>query len=594
MSAETGDLISRVYGNFRGVDFRGEDVNLSRSPDSVNMWKDYRERESIRTRPGSWLVSNSFIEAGSRVMGMYIHRANIAQDYMYICYVPQGESYAKLKCITLTAGGILATESTIYSGMNASKTHFFTFGEKVYILGGGRYLYHIPGLGAAQEVEPYVPTTSIGRKPAGGGTIHQDVNKLTKRRINTFLADGTSKEYYTDGNIHSIVSVKVNGQRVTNYTQSSDHITFPTAPAAPATDGQDNVEIEFNASMTDTSYVITDCKVLAVFDNRVFVGGHSSKPNYLWHSSLNDPTYFSDLDYYQEGLDNAAIAGLVVGNNALWAFREPSSTNTGIFYHTPTIDPDYGTIYPSVHSSISTGCVGGAINFNDDIIFFSDRGMEGISGEVTTEQVIAHRSTLVDHKLLRESNYSGMILTEWEGYLLVCLNNKIYLADSRARLTNEDHTEYEWFYWEYGFNILGAFAVGEALYLVGDDGCIYLHNARTFSTLGFDGVKQGVNGKAYTRYWVTPKDRFNAPQKLKTTNKRGCVVEAVGDAIAVSVKVEDTDFEPIGTYEDVTDYFVCRIKRKKWKDIQLKFESEKRFSLETATLEAFIGGYIKR
>jgi hypothetical protein len=33
---------------------------------------------------------------------------------------------------------------------------------------------------------------------------------------------------------------------------------------------------------------------------------------------------------------------------------------------------------------------------------------------------------------------------------------------------------------------------------------------------------------------------------------------------------------------------------KKFKDIQLKFASNTRFSLETVTLEAFIGGYIKR
>ena len=46
------DLISRIYSNFRGVDFRGEEINIVRSPDSLNVWKDYKETESIRTRPG--------------------------------------------------------------------------------------------------------------------------------------------------------------------------------------------------------------------------------------------------------------------------------------------------------------------------------------------------------------------------------------------------------------------------------------------------------------------------------------------------------------------------------------------------------------
>ena len=50
--ANTGELVSRIYSNFRGVDFRGEEINLVRSPDSLNVWKDYKYTESIRTRPG--------------------------------------------------------------------------------------------------------------------------------------------------------------------------------------------------------------------------------------------------------------------------------------------------------------------------------------------------------------------------------------------------------------------------------------------------------------------------------------------------------------------------------------------------------------
>jgi hypothetical protein len=267
----------------------------------------------------------------------------------------------------------------------------------------------------------------------------------------------------------------------------------------------------------------------------------------------------------------------VAGNNALWVFREPSDANTTVFYHTPTIDSDYGKIYPSQHSSITTGCVGKAVNFNDDIVFFSERGMEGISGDVTTEQAVAHRSSFVDRKLTAEKEYRKMCLAEWEGYLLVFIGNKVYLADSRKVFTYENHIEYDWFYWELEKNVNCATVHDGILYLGTDDGVYTL----TDMTANIES------------YWVTPKDKFKAAQKLKTTNKRGCVVEATGD-ISVYAKVEDTGFEHIGTYENITDYFTCRIKRKKFKDIQLKFHSNTRFSLETATLECFIGGYIKR
>jgi hypothetical protein len=276
-------------------------------------------------------------------------------------------------------------------------------------------------------------------------------------------------------------------------------------------------------------------------------------------------------------MDSAQVKGMVAGNNALWVFREPSESNTNVFYHTPTLDEDYGKIYPSSHSSITLGCVGKAINFNDDIIFFSERGMEGISGDITTEQVAGHRSSLVDRKLISDADYKNMLLEEWEGYLLIFVGNKVFLADSRAVFTNENHIEYEFFYWELEKKVTCTRVYDGVLYLGTEDG-VY-----TLTDLNAD----------IESYWVTPVDKFKVPNKLKTTNKRGCVVEATGD-ISVYAKLEDTDFELIGEYENITDFFVSRIKRKKFKDIQLKFYSKTRFSLETATLECFIGGYIKR
>jgi hypothetical protein len=184
---------------------------------------------------------------------------------------------------------------------------------------------------------------------------------------------------------------------------------------------------------------------------------------------------------------------------------------------------------------------------------------------------------MVDRKLTAEKNYADMVLDEWEGYLIVFVDDKAYLADSRAMFNNNGKGEYEWFYWELGKKVKCSRVHDGILYVGTEDG-VY-----TFTD----------NDADVESYWVTPLDKFKYPSMLKTTNKRGCVVEATGD-ISVYAKLEDTDFELIGKYEDVEDYFVCRIKRKKFKDLQLKFYSEKRFSLETATIEVFIGGYIKR
>ena len=170
-----------------------------------------------------------------------------------------------------------------------------------------------------------------------------------------------------------------------------------------------------------------------------------------------------------------------------------------------------------------------------------------------------------------------MVLEEWEGYLLVFIGDKVYLADSRTAFTNENHIEYEWFYWQLEKKVTCTRVHDGVLYLGTEDG-IY-----TLTDLTCD----------VESWWTTPLDKFKHPHKQKTTNKRGCVAEASGD-ITVYAKTDKTDFEMIGAHENVTDYFVSRIKRKKFKDIQLKFYSKTRFSLETVTLECFIGGYIKR
>ena len=553
------EIVSRIYANFRGVDFRGEEINLVRSPDALNVWKDYKETESIRTRPETRLLQG-FDEA---VYGIFFYR-----DMML---VHSGTELYKV------SGGV---KTQLYTGLKEAVSDAFIYEDVWYFKDGKHYLqYNGSTIG---NVVGYVPTTSIGRKPSGGGTIYEDVNMLSPYRINTFLADGLSFDFYLDAqdiDTDYTPIVTVDGEKITGFTvdYAKGIIKIVKAPDAPLTDGQDNVTVKFKKTISRYGNAIAKCTLLQVFDNRVFFSGNPDHPNTVWHCSLDDPTYVSDLDYYREGMDTAHVKGLVAGNNALWVFREPSDANTNVFYHTPTLDDEYGKIYPSVHSSVTIGCVGKAINFNDDIVFFSERGMEGISGDVTTEQVAAHRSSLVDRKMISEPGYQNMILAEWEGYLLVFIGNKVYLADSRTAFSNENHIEYDWFYWELSQSVKSA-KVHDGVLFLGTESGVY--TLTDFSS-------------PVESYWVTPKDKFQYPHKLKTTNKRGCVAEASGD-ISVYAKLEDTDFELIGTYRSVTDYFVSRIKRKKFKDIQLKFYSKSRFSLETVTLECFIGGYIKR
>lgn len=439
MPEVSGDLITRNYSNFRGVDFSNTEVALYRSPDAINMWKDYKKMgTSIETRPDIVL----FKELKNTVYGLFFYTINQVDHMIIHCGVSLYDYNMKTKELKIIKE----------KGMNIRKSQSFIYRNILYIKDGLNYLQYDGE--TCKEVIGYIPITTIGKAPSGGGTTNQEVNLLTGVRENSFCADGESTEYVLDASeLDAGYQEKVfinDVEKIEGFTvdKVSGKVKFTTAPEKPLTDGQDNVVIRFSKTIPGNRDKINKCTILEVFDNRVFFSGNQDYPNTVFHTMLDEPKYCSDLDYYNEGADISPVRGMVAGNNALWVIKEPSQANTAIFYHNPTIDSEAGKVYPSEHSSISTGCIGAAINFNDDIVYFSNRGMEGISGDITTEQVISHRSSLVDSKLLQEENYKDMILVEYEGYLLVIIKDKIYLADSRAMFTNENHNEYEWFYWD--------------------------------------------------------------------------------------------------------------------------------------------------
>lgn len=607
MAVDTGDKITRKYQQFRGVDLRGEECSINRSPDSLNMWRNYKKLASIETRPGLKLL----------------HQADRINCMMWdkdkLFFIDDGGYLYSWSSKTGQNEEFKYGEETVENCEVGKNGILFSFGGKVYAMGEKAYVNVTDG----KPVEPYIPTTSIARNPSGGGKMHEDANLLTNRRINTFLSDGASNSYYVDAPYITVgeschIIVKIDDEEM---MPNKDYIVEPQvgriefnlsygAPKKPKTDGQDNVSIEFvydpehdfdkgvEVSQSKLEKVLK-CTLAQEFDNRIFFSGNPDYPNMVRHCSLENPAYISDLDYYMDGSDSAPIRSMVAGNNGLWVFRDETPTNNSVFYHTPALDADYGKIYPSSHSSIAIGCVGRACNFNDDIVFFSRRGMEGASTDITTEQFVTHRSSLVDRMMMTNDKYKGMVLAEWEGYLFVFVGNDAYIADSRAVTTIENHVEYEWYRWNLG-------DVGEVTCASVHDGILYIATSKdsageiysfTKDPKEGDETWNPTTGKRKTSinsYWTTPKDTFGAPNKLKTTNKKGCVVEAIGD-VEVSVKTDDDDaYELIGTNEGIDDYFVSRIKRKKFKDLQLKFESKTSFSLEAVTIETFVGGYIKR
>ena len=623
MAVETGDKITRRYDNFRGVDFRSDECALNRSPDALNVWRDYKELAGIKTRP----ALSHICRHPKRIKDMKWH-GNI------LYYYAGDGSYHK---VIFKEDGTLDNigDDLYYIG---DKGVLFEFDGSLYALGNSDYI-RFAGDG---EDAPFIPTTSIGALPDGTGRkTHQDVNLLTPTRINTFHVNEDTDDLVTlhldTENVDKdyMPEIKIDGEKIFKGLEPSEGpvedkdggfvswffersssldpggtdeeirlyyeygviVVSGQTFTKPKTAGQDNIEVTFKKT-TGGREKILGCTIVQEFDNRIFLSGNPDYPNLVFHSSLSNPMYFSDLDVYEDGKDDGKIRAMVAGNGALWVFRDTDKGN-GVYYHSAAFDATYGKVYPSTHSNIPTGCVGGAINFLDDIVFFSRKGMESVSQNVEAEQFATHKSSVVDRKMSVNPNYKDMVFAEWEGYLLVFIGTDVFLADSRAIHANENHYEYEWYHWTLGKYKINCAAVHDGVLYIGtdgenDDGVIEGH---IYALKRENGAKDihadDPNGVPIESYWTTPKDKFASPNKLKTTNKKGCIVEAVGD-VTLSAKVENSDFETVGEYTGITDHFVSRIKRKKFKDIQLKFHSNTEFRLESATLEAFIGSFIKQ
>jgi len=580
------DIITRKHSNFRGVDFSNNEVNSSRSPLALNMWKNYKDSDCIETRPGMKLLGNF----GNKILGLFFF--NKEENLHVLLHVG-----TKLLKWTNYPNKPVQT-SELFTGMNIKESSSFTFKNTLFIKDGLNYLEYDGE--KISKVVGTIPMTSYYKNPDGSTAIDSDadtdlvyqaVNCLTSLRRNAFIGDGKSTKYQLDSiDLDSasvfLMEAEVDGTKLIeniDFTVDRDKgiVTFNTAP-------EKDSKVYIICSKTGKNYEdrILKCNLLCEFDNRIFFSGNPDYPNAVFHCELNDPRYVRDTAYYTCGMDLSNIKVIIPGNGVLWVLKEINQNSSSLYYLTPTLDSQFDKIYPSVNGSISLGCVSTGINFNDDVVFFSNKGLEGISNSsLYSEQILQHRSSLVDAKMLQETDYTNVKLAEYNGYLMCLIGSHIYLADSRKMFQNgSNDTEYEWFYWELPNNITFIKEYRQKLYLGNSAGDL-------FELKGTTDNEVNINS-----YWTTPKDDFGYPSYSKTTNKKGNTADVKimnNDSIHVDTIV-DGILKEKRVLSDKKGYIAYKIKDKKFKNIQIKFSSNKPFGLYSCTMQGFIAGYIKR
>lgn len=592
------DLITRKYDNFRGVDFSNNNVSLYRSPNGLNMWKNYEDNDSIQTRPGMELLDNF----GNKILGLFFYVKNNTTHVL----VHSGTKLYEWTNYPNTP----ASTTELFSGMNIIESKSFIYNNTLFILDGINYLEY-DGT-EVTEVVGTIPELTYWRTPEGATSIddgidpdqiYQEANLLTSKRKNKFIGDGSSTKYVLlNGGLDSavvggLVEATVDGvTKVENIdflvNRTSGYVTFNTAPSRDS-----EVIITYSKTISGDREKILNCTLIAELDNRIFFSGNPDYPGAVFHCKLDNPRYVGESDFEECGIDASMIKAIIPGNNVLWVIKEMNKNASSVFYLTPTYDSVSEKIYPSVNGSISLGCVSTGINFNDDIVFFSKNGLEGISNSsLYSEQVLQHRSSFVDTKMISESEYINVKIAEYKGYLMCLIDSHMYLADKRAMAkTSSNDTEYEWYYWELPNSITFIKEYRGDLFLGNADGDMFKLGGTVDDTLDEE-EGQPIGHYDITSIWTTAKDDFGYPGYTKTTNKRGNVANLspmTNDSIHVDTIVDGTLKEK-KVFSDTKGYIAYRIKDKKFKNIQLKFSSNKPFGIFSCTLQGFIAGYIKR
>lgn len=509
-----------------------------------------------------------------------------------------------------------------------SQSFKYTVGEKIklYLLDGQNYLVYDGE--EVSEVAGTIPLTRMNALPSGsGGVAYQGVNYLSDYRKNSFIGDSSSLNYCLDTQPTDATGLEVyiNGiKKESGVSLNGSVVTLNSPAGAPATPGQDNVVIVFRKETDGYANYIKGCRLCKTFDNRVFVSGNDACKGVLFHSELDDPAYYADESWYDDGADNVAVKAIIASSDKLICIKDNGGEGVKVYFHTSSLDSTLGRIYPKTESEIHLGAAAGGTNFRDAVVYLSAQGLENIISDEYSVRLY-HKSSLVDTKLMNEVNYAEAKMEVWNNYLCILINGKLYLADSRQ----VSEGEYEWYYWDnIGIAVDGTLENATVLrqhsselYFATADGqvCVF---AGTHDDSLVEGTKTPV---LIDSYWTTPMDTFNSLTHLKTTNKRGGVAQIKripNSVFKIDVKTDKEDwnnilssttkgftfldflyflrevegYEKISFGTGVRGFLVFKVKKRKIKQFSMKFysdETDKPFGLYEATIEFAIGNYVK-
>ena len=465
--------------------------------------------------------------------------------------------------------------AVLKTGLMNAKSSGFVLNGRFWLLTGREYLTY-DGLTVQDVSEIAVrPVTSIGRSPLAGGTSYDDVNLLTPKRENRFLADGKAVKYQLDTTQldSAAVTAMINGTAMTegngfSVDRANGIVTFASAPSAPAIAGTDNVSVQFEKTVSGAYEKIAGCTIAALYgeggDGYVFVSGNPAYPAQDFHSALRDPSYFPDNGYSLVGSETTAVMGYARLGEYPLILKKEDEQNSTIFLRgceTDNLTGDGQRIVFPLKAGISgTGMAAPRAvgHLADEPLFLSSSGVYAVTSNlITAERTVENRSYFADAALCAEKNLEQAVCTEWNGRFLVAVNGRAYVLDGRqaAVRPGDGKKVYECFYW---INIPAVCFLpqGNTLYFGTADGRISRFNTDIASMARFND-----DGQAICASWSTKADddgnfmvykhflRYGCGIMIKPYARSGCTVKIrterdFGRAVK-SVQTDIFDFENV-------------------------------------------------
>lgn len=608
-AAKTKNIYS--IENFMGVDFTSSpiEVDKRRSPNAKNIINNNGYNES---RNGYEEV----LKLDDQINGVW----NIDTEERELFLIHSGEKLYEVSTD-------FSIKTVVITGMTNNRSSGLYIGEKLVIFDGTRVVCYgkFENGYEARFLDEcgYIPTTSVARDSSGGGEDYELINLMSPYRINTFLAE-IIKEEITDseGNITiseseqtkfklddtnitevTLVEVLTNDgswEVVTNYTVDKENgiVTFETAPGESPVLGRDNVSIRYKKELLENISKINKCNIITLFgyegnNNRIFASGNPEFPNYDFHCEQDDPTYWPDENFTKIGTE-PIVAYSRLNDGTLAIQKKQSDTDCTLYYRSSNL-LDNVEVFPLEDGIKNIGCISKYANSNllNDPLTLTDQGVYSIIGQANGEKAFQSRSYYVNGKLIKEKNLEDAFALSFQGKYYLCINNHVYIADSRylsyPKHSKTEQYQYEWWFWD---NIPARilFSWNNDLLFGTKDGQICKFNDK------YKDLDVPVD-----IYWETPFLELNSNTLAKTIKNVTLVLNPIVNSdLILGYELDDGSTEIVHkVYENLQDDFpkVIQEKEKIRKFMFVKFfmknNKDTRLTFERLFLEYINSGKYK-